>query len=423
MQTGGTSVETRGTTSGAPILIDTAALRLEGPGASTFAVASGTSSLAGDIAASQTVELGGAVAAASSLTNRGTLVGHCVGARVDLPPGDTLTNDGTIAISPGCELSVQGDLVDAPSGMIDDDGANYPTALVLSDPHTSFDNEGTLNVLFPAQIELAAAGQTFDNSGTLDFGLDTGADNWGSFGLHSNISTTSTNRGAKGDTVVLGGTIHPVMADGLPPLPAQASKITFEVVSAGDVDPNGITISCPAATTRGWSLTCTTNGEQAATLTVSSTATLDPTSTSLTSSSPGPVAGGPNLPTIAYGTTVTFTATVSTVRPGAPAPSGRVVFYEEGGAAPAVLGTARPGAGRQGRSGDPVGRRPHPGSRRPDEPGPRRGVVPGGRGEPVELLDGHLPVRRSGRHGCLPTAASAPQRGSRLGCCRQERAR
>jgi large repetitive protein len=312
--------EGAGTASGDPVKLSGGALDLTGTGASSFIVTA-TSTMTGDIAADQVVGLVATVDPTSSFDNYGTINGH--GGTIDLPSGGTLTNDGTVNAFSGTNLYLNGNLTNNADGTVDVDGSQ----LNLDTDGTTFDNAGTLNLLFDGAVYMGNYGGTFDSTGLMNFGVYAG--NWGGGGLHSDIEAMAADNGNPGSTVELGGAINPVLASVLPtPPPDGPQKLTFEVVAAGDSDPNGITISCPAGVTGGWALSCTDAGEQAATLTVYSNGTLDPTSTTLTSTAPVGVAGL-NYPTTYYGQPVTFTATVSPAVAGAPAPTGQVLFVNQ----------------------------------------------------------------------------------------------
>jgi hypothetical protein len=150
---GATLEETSGTTTGTPLRIDGGTLDLEGGGASYFRIA-GTSTLTGTVAAAQTVVLDGNISTPGSLTNNGTLTTF-EGPHLTIPNGDTLTNNGLISL-PGVGLTVLGSLANASSGLISI-GSTTLSAQTLT-------NDGTIAVSPNAALTTPAGG-TIDNDG------------------------------------------------------------------------------------------------------------------------------------------------------------------------------------------------------------------------------------------------------------------
>ncbi len=329
--TGGVTVESpntfeegAGTTSGAPILIDGGGtLDLAGGGASSFQIVGGT--LVGDIAAGQTVEAGATqtgstLSVPASFTNYGTL--YTAKVTINLPAGDTLTNDGLIVADAGTGFSVDGDLTNTSTGTINLSGnTGYGGELTMGTAGTTFDNAGTLDAAFPASVDLGNTTETFDNTGTFNAYAAAGNTPWGNTANDGGaLAGTPEQTPSLRQTVILGGTINPVLSSGLPtPLPSPAQTLTFGLfgVETGGFPDNWVNISCPGAVTGGWSLSC--NGITTANLIATSTTTLDPTTISLATSSPSST----------YGQPVTFTATVTGESSAFATPTGTVIFYDD----------------------------------------------------------------------------------------------
>ncbi|HTW06435.1 MAG TPA: hypothetical protein VME46_02940, partial [Acidimicrobiales bacterium] len=149
---GATFVEGAGTTSGSPVQVG-GVLRLAGSGPSDFELLGSDSKgaeLVGDIARGQTVWVYGTslapTRAPSSFTNYGTFIGS---GYLELPPGATLTNEGTLDVGHGSGgslgLTLEGNLANAPGGVI---GQNFG-GISMAANGTSFVNQGTLEMLFP----------------------------------------------------------------------------------------------------------------------------------------------------------------------------------------------------------------------------------------------------------------------------------
>ena len=336
---GASFVEGTGTTSQEPVTLAGGALHLTGTGPSAFFVPGGNpASVSGNIAPDQTLEVDGTVDAGATFTNDGTLIGHYNNSTVNLPIGGTFTNRGTIDVTPGSQLFVKGSMVNATTGIVDVGGdIAYGAEFGVQRPGATFDNDGIFEMLFGSELDLVSRNEALINNGTMIIGVDVGAGNWGSLGLTSNILWASPA------TVKLGGVIIPVFGHDIPSgkLPSPPKEIAYGILSnvAGAL----IHLTCRAAVGGGFSLRCphiNTHGAYAQ-LVQASKATLDPTTTSLTSTSPGPVPGGPNYPTISYGRSLTFTALVKPDVLRAPSPTGEVIFYSQnGGTEPTVLGAA-----------------------------------------------------------------------------------
>ena len=211
---GATFIEGAGTTSGGPVLVG-GALRLAGNGTSSFDLLGSDfkgASLAGNIARAQTLWVDGTSLSPThsfgSFTNHGTLIGN---GYFKLPSGDALTNEGTLEVGHGglgsVGLDLEGNLVNAPSGVVGEEGAG----LNMDTAGTSFVNEGTAYMLLYDNYILAAGDPqsskdrdiTFRNTGTIYLGVG-GDVAWGGFGLASAFV------GYEGDTVDIGGKIIPV---------------------------------------------------------------------------------------------------------------------------------------------------------------------------------------------------------------------
>jgi hypothetical protein len=347
--TGATFVEGAGTTSGGPILVG-GALRLTGNGASSFDLLGSDfkgASLSGNIARAQTVWVDGTslspTHSSGSFTNHGTLIGN---GYFELPSGDTLTNEGTLEVGHGglgsAGLDLEGNLINAPSGVVGEEGAG----LNMDTVGTSFLNQGTAYMLFSDNYILAAGDDqsaknrdiTFRSTGTIYLGVG-GDVAWGGFGL------ASAFLGYEGDTVDIGGKIIPVSTvEPGPGVTPGGNRITYGLTGLGTDIPGTRTriwtLSCSAGVTEGWTLSCGTT----ATLTEPKATTLAPTKLSVTGS--GASNGSSGWET-SYGQPATFTATVSAQNGSTP--TGTVAFYGSvglpAGSNPAVhpdlLGTAR----------------------------------------------------------------------------------
>jgi hypothetical protein len=338
VKAGASFVEGPGTTSEEPITLAGGALHLTGTGASAFFVPGGTATVKGDIAPDQTLEVDGTINADATFTNDGTLIGHYDNSTVNLPAGGTFTNRGTVDVTPGSQLFIRGSMVNTLTGIMDVGGdIAYGAEFGLNRPGTTFDNAGIFEMLFGSELDLGGANEALVNRGTMIIGVDVGSNNWGSLGLTSNILWVPPT------TAKLGGVIIPVFGRDVPSgkLPRPPKQITYGVLS--NVTKSPIHLTCDAAVGGGFSLRCpysNTDGWYAELVQTSNT-TLDPTTTKLTSTSPGPGAGGPNYPTISYGRSVTFTAVVTPDVARAPQPAGEVIFYSQnGGTEPTVLGAA-----------------------------------------------------------------------------------
>jgi Bacterial Ig-like domain (group 3) len=344
---GATFVEGAGTTIGSPIEVS-GALRLAGDGVSGFEVLGSDfkgARLSGDIARGQTIWIDGtslAPTSSASFTNRGTLIGN---GYLKLSRGATLTNAGTLEVGHGglgsAGLDLLGNLVNAPSGVIGEEGAG----LDMDSVGSSFLNEGTVYMLFSNNYDLAAGDHqsssprdiTYRNNGTIYLGVG-GDTAWGGFGLASAI------QGYDGDTVDIGGRIVPVpVGEPGPGLTPGGTKVTYGLTGLGTDIPGTRTptwkLSCSATVTEGWALTCGTT----ATLTEPKNTSLVPTKISVTGS------GAPNGNSgwqTSYGQPVTLTAAVSAQNGSTP--TGRVAFFGAVGVAtgpnptlhPDLLGTA-----------------------------------------------------------------------------------
>jgi len=131
---GATFVQGAGTTTGNPILVQGGTLELEGSGASEFFTLQylpHATTLSGNIAANQTVEVSGSslspTRATSSFTNRGTIIGN---GYLALPAGGALTNEGAIEDGHGSlgstGLTLEGNLTNTTVGTIGEEGAASP---------------------------------------------------------------------------------------------------------------------------------------------------------------------------------------------------------------------------------------------------------------------------------------------------------
>ncbi|HXW81545.1 MAG TPA: Ig-like domain-containing protein [Acidimicrobiales bacterium] len=336
---GATFVEGPGTTSEEPITLAGGALRLTGTGASAFFVPGGNpTTLSGNIAPYQTLEIDGTIDADATFTNDGTLIGHYDNSTVNLPTGGTFTNRGTIDVTPGSQLFVKGSIVNASTGIMNVGGdIAYGAEFGLNRPGATFDNAGIFEMLFGSELDLGATDQALVNTGTMIIGVDVGSNNWGSLGLTSNILWVPPT------TAKFNGVIIPVFGRDVPSgkLPSPPKQITYGFLP--NVAKAPIHLTCTAAVGGGFSLKCPYSSSYGwyAQLVQASNTTLDPTTTKLTSTSPGPAPGGLNYPTIGYGRSVTFTAVVTPDVARAPEPTGEVIFYSQnGGTEPTVLGAS-----------------------------------------------------------------------------------
>jgi hypothetical protein len=212
--------------------------------------------------------------------------------------------------------------------------------------NTTFDNAGTIDLLYGSTIILQSWTQTFDNTGTINVGASPsggalGGTPWGGTAFDgSPISASTTKVASQENTIKLGGTINPVLVGGLPtPLPTAPKSISYGLFEASDGGDKTsvIHLSCSASVTGGWDIYCSTAAGGVANLIAKSSTTHDPTTVSLKSSSPMAYVGNYKYPTSSYGQPVTFTATVtggatSAGDPGLSswaAPTGEVIFYND----------------------------------------------------------------------------------------------
>lgn len=341
---GATFIEGTGTTTGSPVQVG-GALRLKGAGPSTFVFTGSDSKgaeLFGNIASDQTVWVNGTslapTSAPASFTNFGTLIGN---GYLKLPAGATLTNEGTVEVGHGglgsLGLDLEGNLLNAPSGLIGDEGAG----LGMEATGTNFVNRGTVDQLFSDTYDLAAGNPqgsssraiTYRNTGTVYLGVG-GDAGWGGAAGSSNILTYP------GDTVDIGGTIVPVPNSEPTSGNPSGTEITYGITGGRFIAGHAMwALSCSAKVTDGWSLNC----GNTATLIEHRATTLIPTKISVAGS--GTANGNSGWET-AYGQPVTLTATVS-AQDGS-TPTGKVAFFGSvggpSGSAPAIhpdlLGTA-----------------------------------------------------------------------------------
>lgn len=334
---GATFVEGAGTTSGNPIDLPGGNLDLTGSGASSFLITNTTAEPSGNISNSQTVEVAGPlshgqVTATSSFTNYGRFIGHY--GNLNLPPGDTFTNDGTVGMQPGTNLFVNGNLTNTASGLVFDSGTDAygsGTGLTMA-AGTAFDNAGTLDMLFPGGMDLRDGAVTFRNSGIINAGLGT---NSGTVGSGASVLANATPN----DTVDLGGAINPVLAGGyvpvFPKVPSPVPPIDYLLVTANATNPNDLNLLCGAGISGGFGIACSNKPLGAVFIIDSPTNSVDPTSTTVASSAPMAPFGGRTAPTSSYGQSVTLTATIS---PSAgTSPTGTVTFFD----GTAILGTVQ----------------------------------------------------------------------------------
>ena len=341
---GATFIEGAGTTSGSPVQVG-GVLRLAGSGPSGFELLGSDSKgaeLVGDIARGQTVWVYGTslapTCAPSSFTNYGTFIGS---GYLQLPPGATLTNEGTLDVGHGgggsVGLTLEGNLTNAPSGVI---GQNFG-GISMAANGTSLVNQGTLEMLFPEGYGLGGVPEsnakreiTFRNTGTMYLGVG-GDAAWGGAADASQIGGTT------GDTVDIGGTVVPVPTDEPSPgFTPSGKQITYGITGGRFVGGRPMwALTCSAKVTEGWALIC----GNTATLVEPKATTLVPTKISVTGS--GTPEGNSGWQT-AYGQPVALNATVS-AQDGS-TPTGTVAFFGSvglpAGANPAIhpdlLGTA-----------------------------------------------------------------------------------
>ena len=337
---GATFIEGRGTTSGNPVDLPGGNLDLAGPGASSFLITNTTPKLGGNISKSQTVEVAGPlshgqVTAASSFTNYGTFIAHY--GDLNLPSGDTFTNAGTVGIQPGTSLFVNGNLTNVASGLVFDSGNDTyggGTGLTMA-AGTTFDNAGTLDMLYPGGMDLRDGAVTFRNSGILNAGL---GGNSGTIGLAPTVFANAT----PSDTIDLGGAINPVLAGGYVPVFPKVPPgnpvppIDYLFVTANATNPNDLNLSCGAGMSGGFGMACSNKPLGAVKFVDPPTNSVDPTTTTLTSSAPMAPFGGRTAPTSSYGQSVTLTATIA--HSNGTSPSGTITFFDGTG----VLGTVQP---------------------------------------------------------------------------------
>ena len=171
---GSTFTEGGGTIVGSPAYIDGGALKLSGTGASEFLLQSNPS-LSGTVAAGQTLLVDSTVSATGSFTNKGTITREGGSGTLDIPAGDKLTNDGTIAVPTG-GVTIDGNVSNARSGKIvlgnTSGGDGYGGILTLAGSST-LTNKGTITLAPLATLETTSgdtdtidnAGGTIDNAG------------------------------------------------------------------------------------------------------------------------------------------------------------------------------------------------------------------------------------------------------------------
>ena len=226
---------------------------------------------------------------------------------------------------------MNGDLTNDPLGLVFNSGNDAyggETGLTMT-AGTTFDNAGTLDMLYSAGMDLRDGGITFNNTGVMEAGL--GANTLGPT-IYANASPD--------DTMGLGGTINPVLAGGYIPqfqsVPPgdPIPPIDYDMVHANFSNPNGLDLSCGAGIGGGFGMSCSSTSAAAAVLVDAATNTDDPTTTTVVSSSPLAPYGNGTAPTSNFGQSVTFTATVTPA--GSPSPTGTVTFFD----GVTVLGTA-----------------------------------------------------------------------------------
>lgn len=320
MPAGSGFVEGSGATTGDPVQVN-GTLDIAGTGASSFKLAGlpggAGGYLSGNVAAGQTLWAAGVINAAASFTNNGTMVFSGGGAGpLNLPDNSTLTNQGTIEFSHGSGMTVDGNVLNAPTGVMGEGGA----AIDMDGLGNTFENAGVLEYLFSTAGILdgcdCTSNNTFANTGTVYWGVASGGAEWGGFGLASDIGS---------GIVELGGTIVPVPYG--TPSGGSGDQISYGIATDA---------SCSAAVTSGWSLSCV-NGNA---MLIEPSTTLEPTEVTLTSTGTTFAYGWEST----YGQPVTLTATVSAG--GGNTPTGTVAFYatqvrgsNPEGIAPDLLGT------------------------------------------------------------------------------------
>lgn len=144
------------------------ALDLTGTGSGTFFLQSGAT-LTGDVATGQTVIIAGA-SSTGSFTNAGTLMGGNGGNQLVLPPGDTLTNHGTIVVPWSSTLSVVGNVVNQATGNITLNSSGFGLS-VLAAPATpvpgTLTNDGTITLSPNSVLQTGSYGTIDNDSGTI----------------------------------------------------------------------------------------------------------------------------------------------------------------------------------------------------------------------------------------------------------------
>jgi adhesin HecA-like repeat protein len=261
---GGTFKEGAGTTTGNAIFVPGGAVELAGSGAASFEMTGGA--LSGTIAADQTVAvvapLGyNTIKVPASFTNDGTI--FLSKGAINLPAGGTLTNNGLIECQDGSSNSLRGNLTNDTHGIVNLDGVtSYGGQLLLPLANTTFDNAGTIDLLYGSTIILQSWTQTFDNTGTINVGAFPSGSAWGGTAFDGiPIAASTTNVASQENTIVLSGTINPVLVGGLPtPYPKSPQSISYGLFEASDGgDPTYIIhLSCSASVSGGWASTART---------------------------------------------------------------------------------------------------------------------------------------------------------------------
>jgi hypothetical protein len=312
LHSGTTFTQGAGTTTGFPVQVQ-GTLDLAGSGAANLDLSSGT--LEGDVSAGQVLTIAGTSSAIASFDNAGTIP---LTGTLDLPSGDTLTNDGALGAGPG-ESFLNGNLTNASDGVLSITGA-------LADPAngSAIDNRGELYLPNQDSIELGAGngGVSFTSEGDIRFGITAG--DWGGFGNHATIQSN----GLAPQTLRLGGSLEPVFEGDVPPhsepsqwvSPADDNRLSISwgvgfAPGATQQTPDDIT--CNAATSPDFSLGCTTLGGLGAVRIFDNAPGIVPTTISTASSAP----------TSVYGQPVTLTATVAPGYGSTP-PTGTVTFFD-----------------------------------------------------------------------------------------------
>jgi adhesin HecA-like repeat protein len=317
---GSTFAEGAGTTSGNPVLVQGGALDLEGSGASEFLTLQylpHATTLSGNIAADQAIEVaGGPIRATSSFTNRGTIIGS---GYLALPPGGTLTNEGTIEDGHGSlgtvGLTLAGNLTNTATGTIGEDGAG----INMDRDDTTLANDGTMYMLFSNTYILGpgdlrnptSRGATMRNAGTIYLGVG-GDAAWGG------DADASSFQGYPGDDIALGGTIVPVPS--VEPVTGPGDRIIYGITGGHTIgNTSQWALTCGAHVTEGWSLDCGDTAE----LVEPKATTLAPTAVTVAGS--GALAGLNAGWQTTYGHPVTLSATVSASNGSLP--TGVVTFF------------------------------------------------------------------------------------------------